>query len=114
MRDDQRKNLPDSSAVFPSASGGHEAPPSTARHPLDDEAKRLCCMISDLRLRIAEKRGVPAYMIFNDAALRAMCALRPRTKEEFLEVPGVGEAKLRAYGDDFLQAIAQWEKIQER
>ena len=50
MRDDQRKNLPDSSAVFPSASGGHEAPLSTARHPLDDEAERLCCMISDLRL----------------------------------------------------------------
>ena len=49
MRDDQRKNLPDSSAVFPSASGGHDAPPSTARHPLDDEAERLCCMISDLR-----------------------------------------------------------------
>ena len=86
--------------------------PKTAA--MRDADAGLFAALRALRLRIAEKRGVPAYMIFNDAALRAMCALRPRTKEAFLEIPGVGEAKLRAYGDDFLQAIAQWEKIQER
>ena len=59
-----------------------------------------------LRLRIAEKRGVPAYMIFNDATLRSMCAAVPQTPEQLLAVPGVGEAKLRAYGDEFLRAIA--------
>ena len=50
MRDEQGKNLPGSSAAFPHAPGGCSAPPATARHPLDDEAERLCCMISDLRL----------------------------------------------------------------
>ena len=94
------------------ASPARRQTPKTAA--LRDADAGLFAALRALRLRIAEKRGVPAYMIFNDAALRAMCALRPRTKEAFLEVPGVGEAKLRAYGDDFLQAIAQWEKIQER
>ena len=94
------------------ASPARRQTPKTAA--MRDADAGLFAALRALRLRIAEKRGVPAYMIFNDAALRAMCALRPRTKEAFLEVPGVGEAKLRAYGDDFLQAIAQWEKIQER
>ena len=47
-------------------------------------------------------------MIFSDATLRAMCAMLPETSEQLLAVPGVGEAKLRAYGDDFLRAIARW------
>ena len=63
-----------------------------------------------LRLRIAEKRGVPAYMIFTDATLRAMCAMLPETPEQLLEVPGVGETKLRAYGGEFLRAIARWKR----
>ena len=67
-------------------------------------------MLRALRLRIAEKRGLPAYMIFNDATLRYMCAMKPQTLEQLLDVPGVGEAKSRAYGDDFLRAITRWQK----
>lgn len=67
-------------------------------------------MLRALRLRIAEKRGLPAYMIFNDATLRCMCAMKPQTREQLLDVPGVGEAKSRAYGDDFLRAITRWQK----
>ena len=61
-----------------------------------------------LRQRIAERRGVPAYMVFSDATLRYMCAMLPETPAQFLRVPGVGEAKLRNYGDEFLAAIARW------
>ena len=67
-------------------------------------------MLRALRLRIAEKRGLPAYMIFNDATLRNMCAMKPQTPEQLLAVPGVGEAKLRNYGGEFLRAIARWKK----
>ncbi len=68
----------------------------------------LFAVLRALRLRIAEKRGVPAYMIFSDATLKHICALLPETPEQLLAVPGVGEAKLRAYGGDFLAAIARW------
>ena len=49
-------------------------------------------------------------MIFNDATLRNMCAMKPQTPEQLLAVPGVGEAKLRNYGGEFLRAIARWKK----
>ena len=59
-----------------------------------------------LRKRIADERGVPAFLVFGDRALQDMAARRPRTPEEFLAVYGVGERKLAEYGDAFLQEIA--------
>jgi len=59
-----------------------------------------------LRRRLADAEGVPAYIVFSDAVLRAMAALRPRTAGELLQVPGVGPVKLERYGAAFLEAIA--------
>jgi ATP-dependent DNA helicase RecQ len=44
-------------------------------------------------------------MVFSDKALRSMVRLKPRTPSAFLEVNGVGEAKLEAYGDRFLKVL---------
>ena len=86
------------------------SPTRRATQTLTGEEAGLFDMLRALRLRIAEKRGLPAYMIFNDATLRNMCAMKPQTPEQLLAVPGVGEAKLRNYGDEFLRAIARWKK----
>jgi ATP-dependent DNA helicase RecQ len=61
-----------------------------------------------LRKRMAAERGLPAYMVFNDATLRAMATRRPTTEHELLGVPGVGAKKLETYGVDFLDAIQKW------
>jgi ATP-dependent DNA helicase RecQ len=58
-----------------------------------------------LRRRIAEREGVPAYVIFHDATLREMAVSRPATLGEFLGVGGVGERKLEKYGEEFLALI---------
>ena len=58
-----------------------------------------------LRAKIAAKKKVPAYVVFADAALRDMCAKKPQTREEFLQVSGVGERKLVQYGETFLKEI---------
>jgi len=58
-----------------------------------------------LRRELAEERGVPPYVIFNDAALRDMARRRPTTREEFLAVHGVGKTKLRQFGDRFIEEI---------
>jgi ATP-dependent DNA helicase RecQ len=58
-----------------------------------------------LRKRLATDRGLPAYMVFNDATLRAMASRRPATEHELLAVPGVGAKKLESYGDAFLDAV---------
>ncbi|MEX1257731.1 MAG: ATP-dependent DNA helicase RecQ [Gemmatimonadota bacterium] len=60
-----------------------------------------------LRKEIADRQGVPAYIVFGDKVLREMAARRPSTSGELLEVPGVGPAKLERYGTAFLAAIAE-------
>jgi ATP-dependent DNA helicase RecQ len=60
-----------------------------------------------LRRRLADAEGVPAYIVFSDAVLRAMAARAPRTTGELLEVPGVGPVKLERYGAAFLELLQQ-------
>lgn len=62
-----------------------------------------------LRAKLAKSVGVPAFVIFTDATLRAMSARKPRTKAEFLRVPGVGSRKANEYARDFLKVIAEYE-----
>ena len=66
-----------------------------------------------LRTRLAAAGGVPAYVVFSNAALLDMAARQPATPEEFLEVSGVGTVKAQRYGKDFLEAIAQWRAARE-
>ena len=61
-----------------------------------------------LRTKLAAAGGVPAYVVFSNAALLDMAARQPATPEEFLEVSGVGSVKAQRYGAAFLEAIARW------
>ncbi|MDT8341954.1 MAG: ATP-dependent DNA helicase RecQ [Longimicrobiales bacterium] len=63
--------------------------------------------LRNVRKRLADEHGVPAYIVFNDRALKEMALRRPATEAEFLEVPGVGPAKLERYGAAFLEALAE-------
>ena len=61
-----------------------------------------------LRISLARELEVPAFVIFNDAALKDMAKSRPRTREEFGRMSGVGTVKLRQFGDRFLAEIRQY------
>jgi ATP-dependent DNA helicase RecQ len=58
-----------------------------------------------LRARLAKQHGVPAYVIFHDATLLAMLRALPANEDEMSSISGVGEAKLKRYGRDFLTVI---------
>ena len=58
------------------------------------------------RREIAQAQGVPPYVIFHDATLVEMAALRPRTLDDMGLVSGVGEKKLARYGQAFLDVLA--------
>jgi ATP-dependent DNA helicase RecQ len=58
-----------------------------------------------LRAKLARQHGVPAYVIFHDATLLAMLRAMPGDEEELAQISGVGEAKLKRYGKDFLAVI---------
>jgi ATP-dependent DNA helicase RecQ len=81
------------------------APPPalTAEAGGGDEA--LLARLKELRKDIALVARVPAYIVFSDASLMDMCRKRPRDPSRFLEVSGVGPAKLEKYGDAFIALI---------
>src|SRR5256884_2709814 len=58
-----------------------------------------------LRRRLADERGVPAYIIFSDVSLREMAKNYPTTPVEFRRVPGVGEQKLKQVAEPFLDEV---------
>ena len=62
-----------------------------------------------VRRELAQKRGVPPYIVCSDKTLRSICSLRPSTREGLLDVHGIGEAKLQEYGDVFLGAVSSFE-----
>ena len=63
-----------------------------------------------LRTELAKTEGVPAYVVFSNAALADMAMKRPHNMREFLNVSGVGEYKANRYGRAFLDAIGKWEE----
>ena len=58
-----------------------------------------------LRMRLAGKRKIPPYMVASDKTLRDMCVRLPRTREELLDVNGMGEKKVKQYGEAFLEVL---------
>jgi len=73
---------------------------------LSENDLRLFETLREIRKQLAEEQGVPPYVIFGDVALVEMSSERPSTKEEFLEINGVGQVKLERHGTIFLEAIA--------
>ena len=72
-----------------------------------EQADPLWDALRQCRKRLADAQGVPPYVIFHDSTLAAMVRARPRTSEALLEIPGVGQAKLARYGEEFLAVIAR-------
>ena len=60
-----------------------------------------------LRKELAEERGVPAYVVFSDATLAEMAALKPRTLGELSGISGIGPTKLSRYGMPFLNVLKE-------
>jgi len=66
-------------------------------------------VLKALRKQIADERGMPAFIIFGDAALHEMAYKQPKTHQEFATISGVGEKKLKEYGDQFIAAIGEYQ-----
>jgi ATP-dependent DNA helicase RecQ len=61
-----------------------------------------------LRRKLADERGVPAYIVFSDVSLRDMARKYPTNSNEFRGVSGVGEKKLDDFGEQFLNEIKDY------
>jgi len=77
------------------------------RRPLSTAEKELFETLRSLRMSIAQERGVPPYVVFNDSTLREMALAKPTTRHELMSIRGVGQKKLDSFGRAFLDAIEQ-------
>ncbi|WP_026934995.1 DNA helicase RecQ [Christiangramia echinicola] len=73
-------------------------------------ANSLFERLRQLRLKIAKEEDIPAYLIFNDAALKDMEKQRPMSDSEFLLINGVGRKKMEDYGYRFIKEIIAFSK----
>ena len=85
--------------------------PTAAQDSWEGVDRGLFETLRSLRREIADKKGVPAFIVFGDATLRDMARQRPSTPEDFLKISGVGEKKLREYGTVFLESIEEYLKM---
>ena len=86
----------------PSAAGKRK---SAQLQDLTEKGRELFEELRKLRAALAGKRKVPPYVVASDRTLREMCIRIPLTKEEMLEVHGMGQKKLEQYGEAFLEKI---------
>ena len=89
----------------PARAGRRSASGAPIEAMLDPASAALFDVLRTCRRRLAERAGVPPYVVFHDATLIDMAQRRPMTLAAMLEVSGVGEAKLEKYGGDFLDVI---------
>ncbi len=90
---------------------GTKAKEETVRAPIvltEPEDLELWEALRARRLHLANKAGLPPYVIFHDTTLLEMVRDRPQTLEQLAVLTGVGLVKLERYGNAFLEVIRQY------
>ena len=89
-----------------------EKKPETAARRTEELAadvdEKLFEKLRALRTKVAQRAGVPPYVVFSNATLADMAARQPKSEYELLGVRGVGEAKARRYGAEFVDCIRDY------
>ena len=83
---------------------------ATTQRPIDtlDGVERTRFeRLREARRTLAQRHGVPAYVILDDAGLAAMARDMPGDEAALLRIPGIGKVKLERYGQDLLAALGE-------
>jgi ATP-dependent DNA helicase RecQ len=89
------------------ASGSGSKRTAAVAADLDDAARELFERLRAWRSDQAKEQGVPAYVVFGDATLRALATQRPRSESTLAAISGIGATKLERYGADVLAILTE-------
>lgn len=64
--------------------------------------------LKQLRRKIARDKGIPPYVVFQDPSLEDMATKYPITRDEFLNITGVGKGKAQKFATPFLKLIQDY------
>ena len=67
-----------------------------------------------LRMELASSHNVPAYIVFNDKTLHELSRALPQSREEMLQISGIGEVKYERYGEAFLKLCRELAQQEEK
>ena len=81
-----------------------ERPPANAK--AYDE--KLFGMLKSLRKKIAHAKSIPPYVIFQDPSLEEMATTYPTTEQDLSQINGVGQGKVKKFGQEFLHLIIDY------
>jgi ATP-dependent DNA helicase RecQ len=88
-----------------SSSSGSSAKPTAP--DLSPEQEAVFERLRGWRAATAKEQGVPAYVVFHDATLRAIAVAAPSSLRDLAGINGVGESKLAKYGESILELLAE-------
>ena len=95
--------------------GNSSSKSSTANHSANDKPSAVAAHDKDLwealkalRKPLADAKKVPAFVVFNDRSLVAMCRERPVTQAQFLAIDGVCPKKCEEYAEVFIAEIQRF------
>ena len=74
------------------------------------EENELYEILKNVRMKIAQNNNIAPYMVFSDGTLIQMSKLYPTTKDEMLNISGIGEIKYDKYGKIFVEEIEKYIK----
>jgi len=62
--------------------------------------------LRNLRKDAADKSGIPVYAVFTNEQLASMVKKPPKTAKDLLSINGVGESRIKQYGEMFINLFA--------
>jgi ATP-dependent DNA helicase RecQ len=106
LRDQRPARLVEAKAIVEAAVGSSRRRGAAADRPHTPAEAALVDDLREFRRSLAESRGVPPYVVFNDVTLDELARVRPASLETLAGVHGIGTAKLEQYGPAILEAVA--------
>lgn len=74
----------------------------------DVEDKKLFEYLRKIRKNLADEQGYPPYIVLSDKSLHELTKMKPTTLQAFGHISGIGEFKIKKYGDTFIKAIKKY------
>jgi ATP-dependent DNA helicase RecQ len=81
---------------------------SSTSQPSGGTDQKLLKMLKDLRKKIAKRKEVPPFVVFQDPSLEDMALKYPISTEELINIHGVGEGKAKKFGKEFISLIQNY------
>ena len=72
------------------------------------EDKKLFEYLRKIRKNLADEQGYPPYIVLSDKSLHELTRMKPTTLQAFGLISGIGEFKVKKYGDTFIKAIKKY------